>query len=71
MCLLTKHSLTTTLRFVNENICTEGDRNGSKSSYGPMLHSYIWTPYTYSEPSYVQCFITISGPTAESLGPKL
>jgi hypothetical protein len=22
------------------------DSNGSKSSYGPVLHSYIWTPYS-------------------------
>jgi hypothetical protein len=28
--LLTKHSLTTTLRFVNENICEEGDSSGNK-----------------------------------------
>jgi hypothetical protein len=41
-----KHSLTTTLSFVNENIRIEGDSSGSKSSYGPMLHSYIWMPYT-------------------------
>jgi hypothetical protein len=30
-----------TIHFVNENICTEGDSNGSKSSYEPVLHSYI------------------------------
>jgi hypothetical protein len=45
--LLTKHSLATTLRFENENICREGDSNGSKSSYGPVLHSYTWMPYSY------------------------
>jgi hypothetical protein len=44
--LLTKHSLTTTLRFIKENICTMGDRNGSKSSYWPVLHSYIWMRYS-------------------------
>jgi hypothetical protein len=43
--IFTKQSLTTTSRFPNENICTEGDSNGSNSSYGPVLHSYIWLPY--------------------------
>jgi hypothetical protein len=28
-------------RFVNESICIEIDSSGSKSSYGPVLHSYI------------------------------
>jgi hypothetical protein len=41
-----KYSITTTLHIVNENISTEGDGNGSKSSYGPMLHSYIWMAYS-------------------------
>jgi hypothetical protein len=36
--LLTKHGVTTTLHFVNVNICIGGDSNGSKSSYGPVLH---------------------------------
>jgi hypothetical protein len=43
--LLTKHSLATALSFVNANICIGGDSNGSKSSYGPVLHSYIWMAY--------------------------
>jgi hypothetical protein len=33
-------------RFVNENVCTEGDSSGSKSSYEPVLHSYIWMTYS-------------------------
>jgi hypothetical protein len=41
-----KHSLITTLRFVNKNICIQGDRSRSKSSYGPVLHSYIWMTYS-------------------------
>jgi hypothetical protein len=40
-----EHSLTTTLGFVNGNICTEGDSNGSESSYGPVLQSYNWMAY--------------------------
>jgi hypothetical protein len=44
--LLKKQSLTTILRFVYENICIEGDSNGSKSSYAPLLHSYIWMSYS-------------------------
>jgi hypothetical protein len=45
--LLTKQSLTITLSIANENICVEGDSNGSKSSYGHVLHSYIWMPYSH------------------------
>jgi hypothetical protein len=41
-----KHSLTTTLRFVNKNICIQDDSSASKSSYGPVLHSYIWMTYS-------------------------
>jgi hypothetical protein len=44
--ILTKHSRTATLGFVNENICI-GDSNGSKSSQGPVLHSYIWIAYRW------------------------
>jgi hypothetical protein len=40
------YSLTTALRFVNENICIEGDSNGSKISYGPVLHSYVGMDYS-------------------------
>jgi hypothetical protein len=40
-----KQSPTTTLRFVNANICIQGDSNESKSSYRPVLHSKIWTTY--------------------------
>jgi hypothetical protein len=41
-----KHNLTTTLRYVNENICIEGDSNGSKSLYERVVYSYIWMPYS-------------------------
>jgi hypothetical protein len=41
-----RNSLAATLRFVNENMCIEGDSNGSKSSYGPVIHSHIWIPYS-------------------------
>jgi hypothetical protein len=34
------------LRFVNENVCLEGDSNGGKSLYGSILHSYIWMAYS-------------------------
>jgi hypothetical protein len=44
--LLMKNSLIVTLRFVNGNICIEGDRNGSKSSCGRVLHSHTWMPYS-------------------------
>jgi hypothetical protein len=27
----------------------EGDSNGSESSYGPVLHAYIWMPYRYHD----------------------
>jgi hypothetical protein len=33
--------------FRKQNISTGGDGNGSKSSYGPMLHSYIWIAYRH------------------------
>jgi hypothetical protein len=35
----------TTLRFVNVNIYIGGDSTGSNSSYGLVLHSYIWMAY--------------------------
>jgi hypothetical protein len=44
--LYTKHGVTTWLRFVNANICKEDDSNGSKCSYGPVLHSHTWMPYS-------------------------
>jgi hypothetical protein len=47
-----KHSLATTLHFVNENICKVDEISGSKSSYGPVLHSYIWISYTSKASSY-------------------
>jgi hypothetical protein len=40
-----KHSLAATLHFANKNIFIEGDSTGGISSYGPVLHSYIWMPY--------------------------
>jgi hypothetical protein len=43
--LLTKHSLITTLRFVNENICTKGDSNVDRSSHGPVHHFHTWMAY--------------------------
>jgi hypothetical protein len=43
--LLTKLTVTRALHFVNENICSEGDSNGNKSPYGPVLHSYSWMLY--------------------------
>jgi hypothetical protein len=42
--LFTKHGVTTMLHFVNANIYTESNSNGSKSLYGPMLHSHAWLP---------------------------
>jgi hypothetical protein len=48
-CLLMKYSLTTTLISVNENICIVGDSSGSKSSYGPVLLSYVWLPYSHDQ----------------------
>jgi hypothetical protein len=49
--LLMKHGVNTTHYFVIANICTEGDRNGSKTSHVPMLHFHTWMPYslTYSQ----------------------
>jgi hypothetical protein len=44
--LLTKDGVTTMLHFVNANVFIEGDSSGSKGSYGPMLHSHIWMPYS-------------------------
>jgi hypothetical protein len=41
-----KRGVTTTLRFVNADICIEGDSNESKNSYGPLLHSHTWMPYS-------------------------
>jgi hypothetical protein len=36
-----------TQSYYNSPFVTESsDSNGSKSSYGPVLHSYIWTPYS-------------------------
>jgi hypothetical protein len=43
-----KYRLTTALRFIKENVCIQGDNNGSKSSYGPVLHSYMWMSYSSS-----------------------
>jgi hypothetical protein len=43
---LAKHIPTTTLNFVNEKISTVGDSSRSKSSYGPLFHSYIWMAYS-------------------------
>jgi hypothetical protein len=41
-----EHSVTITLRFVNENVGTGGDSNRSKSSYGPVLHFYTSMAYS-------------------------
>jgi hypothetical protein len=60
-----KKSLTTTPHFANKNICIEGDSNGSKSSYGPVLHSKIWMTYSSAVllqkcPTYQHHFAIVS-----------
>jgi hypothetical protein len=44
--LHTKHILTTSFRSVDENVCVEGGSSGCKSSYEPVLHSYMWISYS-------------------------
>jgi hypothetical protein len=34
-------------QFCKRKICIECDSSGSKGTYGPVLHSYIWVAYSY------------------------
>jgi hypothetical protein len=52
-----KHNLTTTLSFVNENICIQS--NGSKSSYGPVLHSYVWMCFIHNMKTFCRMSLNL------------